>query len=278
MSPSSSATASIAPPQKYVLHAYSTQVGITFKALRDAIGEGAVERFGPECLVWHTSRTQKLFLFKFGAVVFFNIPVEEHEQYLSQLGITARAHVPNPDPDNDDLAEDDFILHVEAGKLQVGFNAVTIPEWDLVKLQLVAQLLAQSSALELLERDVESFLGRSEELAAGLRKRGFARASRQQLLQHLGDGLAARHAIINRLALFKEPEKTWEKEDLYTFYMALWENFDIEERVEALEKNLALYTEVNQLLLESANSRRAEFLEAIIILLIAFEVVKSFFA
>jgi uncharacterized Rmd1/YagE family protein len=76
--------------------------------------------------------------------------------------------------------------------------------------------------------------------------------------------------------LLNDPEKTWEKEDLYRLYLALWELFDIDERIEAIEKKLALSTEVSELLLDIANARRSEFLEWIIIALIAVEIVKSF--
>jgi|GEM_PF-1288938 len=263
--------------QRYLLHAYSTAARIRFGPIRDAMPSGSTERYSPDCMICHVSRLEQIFVFKFGAVVFFNLPPAEHDRFLTQFGIVARPHTPNPDPDNDELAEDDFTLNIEPNVTQVSFNAITIPEWDMAKLQLVAQILGQSSALEIIEWEVEDFLAESSRLASSLKRLSAVRTSRRELLQFLGEGLNTKHRITGQLALVDDPEKTWEKEDLYKIYLGLWDNFDIDERVQNIEKNLQLCTESTELLLEILNSRQSERLEWIIIILIAFEVVKSFF-
>lgn len=264
-------------PQQYALHAYSTAVKIGLRSRRDILPADKTERLTQECLVYHVGPQQKLFIFNFGAVVFFNVPREAHSDYLARLGLVARLHSPTTQPlSSDELAEDAYTVRVQPGAPQVSFNEVVVPDLDIAKIHLVAQLLAQSSALETIEWEVEEFLARSERLTMELQAKRWRRTIRREVMKLLAEGLTARHLLVNRLALLQEPEKTWEKEELYRLYLGLWETFDIDERIEILEKNLKLSTEVSELLLNILDARRSELLEIIIIALIFFEIVKSF--
>ena len=160
---------------------------------------------------------------------------------------------------------------MEKGTTKIGFNNVTISELNLPNLQLVAQVLGQSSALEIIEWEVEEFLAESDRLTRTLRRGAQIRKKRDQLMEFIGQGLNARHRIINQISLLSQPDTTWETEELYVLYNNLFKNFDMEDRVERIEKMLELSSDVSKLLLEILNARRAEFLEIVIILLIVAE-------
>jgi uncharacterized Rmd1/YagE family protein len=224
------------------------------------------------CLLCERFEDEKIFVFRFGSVVFLNVPPAEHEYYLLKLGIAGTA----PTPSYNNLTEDHFSVLIEPGVTKVSFNSATMPDADLNRIQLVAMVLAQSSALELVEREVDEFLAQSETMT-GLFKSDGGGGSRRKLLQFLGKGLSTRHRIVNQLALLKEPDKTWEKEDLYLLYKALFANFEIDDRIEKCDRMLQLSSQVTELLLEIVNARRAELLEVTIIVLICVEIIKSFF-
>ena len=273
--------APIAAPARYRLQAYSSPVKINLEQCRTLLlpGPGRVERYSRDCVVFHRYEEEKIFIFKFGTAVFFNVPAAEHEYYLSKLGISAKK--PNPQQEqallSDALTEDNFVLNIESGAPRVGFNMVTLSELDTNKVQLIAHVLAQSSALEIIEHEVDEFLAESEQMTVLLKNRGFFKSNREKLIQFLGESLSVRHSIVNQLSLFKDPDKTWDKEDLYFLYKELFANFDIEDRIEKIERMFQLSSQVTELLLEIVNARRAEFLEITVIVLIAVEIVKSFF-
>ena len=271
---------------RYAVHTYSVPSRINLKQAADLLFPGATERFNQDCLVFHLGNTEKIFIFIFGTVVFFNIPPRAHQNYLDRLGVTPKKRSqPNtpgtastsdvPPATDEDVAEDEVTVKVEPGVMEVGFNTATIPEFDLNLIQMVAQVLAQSSALELIEWEVEEFLTESESFTRFLQGREFKRPRRSMLLRFLGSGLSTKHRIVNQLALLSEPEKTWEREELYRFYKDLFANFEIRERIEKIEKMLNLTSEVSELLLEIVNARRAEIMEIIIIVLITSELLKS---
>jgi uncharacterized Rmd1/YagE family protein len=268
----------IAAPARYRLQAYSSPVKINTEQCKAVFlpSPGRVERFNRDCSIFHRYEEEKIYIFKFGAAVFFNVPVTEHEYYLSKLGIAARPTTASASfaAEGNEITEDDFIINVESGTPRVGFNFVTLNELEPNKVQLIAQVLAQSSALELIEREVDSFLAESEQMSTLLKNRTLLKGNRERLLRFLGASLSARHRIVNQLSLLKEPDKTWEKEDLYFLYKEL---FEIDDRIEKIERMLQLSSQVTELLLEIVNARRAEFLEITVIILIFIEIVKSFF-
>ncbi|MBX7144828.1 MAG: RMD1 family protein [Oligoflexia bacterium] len=260
---------------RYTMHAYSSPEHISLRRANELFLNENKERYGADCLILHRKNSEKVFIFRFGTIVFFNIPVDDHTGYLTTLGMTPKTKVPSPN--EDELAEDDFSVTIEPGVTEVGFNAVKIPEFDIAKLQMVALVLAQSSALEIIEWEVEEFLAESENMTRFLKRGGLVSRTRETLLQFIGEGLSARHRIVNQLLLFNEPEKTWEKEDLYRLYQDLVKTFDMKDRIERLEKMLELCSDVSELLLEVVNARRAEVMEIVIIVLIAIELLKSVF-
>ena len=265
----------------YRLQAYSSPTKINLEQCKGMFlpGPGRVERYSRECVIFYRYDEEKIYIFKFGAAVFFNFPPAEHEYYLSKLGISIH-QTPLVNTGGflgEDITEDNFVLNIESGVHRVGFNSVTLGDLDPNKVQLVAQVLAQSSALEIIEREVDAFLAESEQMTALLKGRGLFKGGRDRLVQFLGESLATRHRVVTQLSLLKEPDKTWEKEDLYFLYKELFANFDIEDRIEKIERMFQLSSQVTELLLGIVNSRRAEFLEITVIVLILIEIVKSFF-
>lgn len=259
----------------YTLNAYSVHEHINLRDAGEVFSPEPKERYNQDCLIIHRSSLEKIFIFRFGTVVFFNIRLEDHPHYLRGLGLTPKTKTQT---EEDDLAEEHFSLVIEPGTTtEVSFNAVRIPEFDISKIQIIAHILAQSSALEIIEWDAEYFLNESDNMSRFLMKGSFASRSRHRLLQFIGEGLSARHRIINQLLLLNEPEKTWEKEDLYKLYRDLFKTFDMKDRMERLEKMLTLSSDVSELLLEIVHTRRAEIMELTVIVLIALEVLQTFF-
>lgn len=258
--------------QTYIFEAVSGPERFSVRRIKQLLGDKGCERYSTNCLVIRRSLDSFVFVFGFGTVVFFNTPESEQLHFLELLGITP----PSPRPDsNGALAEDDFTLKVAPGaEVSVSFDSVTIPKLELAKVQLVARLLAQSSALELVEKDVQEFLAESEQINKRLQQRGWLRPNRRTLLKFLSEGLEARHRIVNHLVLLEEPELSWDDEEYHTLYVGLFDNLDLVERVEHVDKMIDLASDVSRLLLEMANAKRSELLELIIIILIAVEIVK----
>ena len=263
------------PEEQFLFYSCSGPERLNLKEVKERLSFGVCERYNQDCLIYHHGRNQMIFIFKYGTAVFFNLPPEDRNHFLSIIGIAPFDRSTTSAPN--DTTEDDFTLKVRPGPIEVGFNAISVARLDLLCLQIVAQSIALSSALEVIEHEVELFMRESEQLTGFLKRRGMANRRRGTLLMFIGKCLSARHRIINQLALFSEPDATWEREDLHHTYKKLFAVFDITERMDKIDKMMRLSGEVTSLLLEILNTRRAEILELIIIALILVEVVKAFY-
>jgi len=254
----------------FPLHAYGIKRNLILKDVRQAHPD--FKRYSSTCLILERE-DQQIFLFSFGAVVFFNVPTHEHNELLLKYGLSTEAQI-----ENSDLAEDTFAIKMIENTTRVEFNIVTLPEIDSSSIHLAALILAQSSALDVIEKSVSDSLKESERMTSILRSNGWVRRKRRKLLQFLGESMSAKHRIVDQLSIFSEPEKTWTNEDYYNLFQQLRENFEIEKRVHQVERMLDISADSTRLLVDVVDVRRLEVLEVIIILLIAIEVVKSMYA
>lgn len=263
--------------QRYSLNAYSTYIRLNLKLVENIFPLTKLEKYDKDCTIYHKDDFQKIFLYRFGTVVFFNIPTEEHLGILSQIGINPINR--NRITEDDDIARDDFQLKVEPGAaIKVEFNAVTIPELSINRLEIIAQVLGQSNAMELIEWEVQDFIAESERMTKVFKQPAwFVSGERLKLLEFLGEGLSTRHKIVTQLSLLNLPDKTWESEELYALYMGLYKMFDFEQRVTSVDKKLEISSDVTEYLLEIHHNTRSEILEIIVVILILFEVIRPFF-
>lgn len=259
--------------ERFKLVAYSAPIRLDLRLAESRLHGESIERFSSRSLVVHLSEKEKLFLFHFGTAVFFNVPPSQHQVYLDRLNIVPLNS--RMKKDEEDFTQDDFTVTVDpSNQAIVGFSGVTLPDVSTPKLQLVAQVLAQSNSLELTEWQVEELLAESEEMTKILRKRGWVPRRQNRLMRLLGEALATNHQIINQLRLLSDPDRTWDSEEYANLYTGLLKTFDIEKRHGRIEKMLELASDVTKLILEISQSHRAEIFEIIIIALIFFEVLR----
>lgn len=261
--------------ESYKLVAYSVASGFDFKALPAQLEQKDTRIHRPEgCAIYELGFTKKVFVFPYSTVVFFNVPESEHAEYMKRLG----APITTPTPLRS-YSKDDYTIRVEHNTLDVEIDFAILPDIELRKILLIAQLVAQSTALQLIEWQVERFLSESEDMTKFLRRFGAVRQGRRDLLQFIGNSLATRHKIVRQLSLFNRPDVTWESDELYELYdqMVKIDIFDVEQRIDNVEKMLDVCGDVTDLLLEISHTRRSEILELVIIFLILIEVVRAFF-
>lgn len=262
--------------ERFKLQAYSAPLRLDLRQAENQLQGESIERFSSRSLIVHISEREKIFLFHFGTAVFFNVAVAQHKNYLDKLNLVPINSRARQDPD--DIAQDDFAVQVDPNSpISVGFSGATLPDLAIPRLQLVAQVLAQSNSLELTEWQVEELLNESEEMTKLLSKRGWVPRRQDRLMRFLGQALATNHQIINQLRLLTDPDRTWDSEEFANLFTGLLRTFDIEKRHGRIEKMLDLAADVTKLVLEIGQSNRAELLEMIIIALIFFEVIRPMF-
>jgi uncharacterized Rmd1/YagE family protein len=251
--------------------------GIIVRAL--LLGEGldlkGLERqdaFSINPLAFNTSANGAAMLFKFGAVVFFNMtPVEEegliHGLEQRILGPLAEREIETAlivtAPDEEDLLSKT--------------GAIRLKSTDNNRLLLVGEALAVSVALAYDERRIAAAFDKIEPLAATLIKRRLPAGPKSAMLEQIGEALLIQKRLASRVDLDEKPDVLWDHPELERLWAKLVDEYDLPARARAVERKLAVIRETAETIAELITTRTSHRLEVLVIVLIAIEIVLALF-
>ena len=210
-------------------------------------------------------------LFRYGAVVLFDVPVEEEAVLLGSLSplvIEGAAIVETEDLDIRIVpgVEEGF----SGGILQM--NSVSTD-----RLQTVAEVLAQSMVLAEYEETIATTFDRVEPLAEQMKLRGTTNWSAGKLRRDMGDTLLGLHRMVGRVEVGEKPEILWDHPELEPLYVRLEREFEIRERKLALERKLELISRTVETQLELLQAKHSLRVEWYIVILIVVEILLTLY-
>ena len=145
------------------------------------------------------------------------------------------------------------------------------------RLLVIADVLAKSVVLAHDEREVAKVVEIIEPFTKELADYGRTRRSQTGMLKLLGNALLVQHRVSGRVAVAEKPDALWDRPDLERLYGRLEDEYELKERVDALNRKLAVVAETANTLADIIDTRRSLRLELIIVFLIAFEIVITFY-
>jgi uncharacterized Rmd1/YagE family protein len=83
--------------------------------------------------------------------------------------------------------------------------------------------------------------------------------------------------VSGRVAVGEKPDVLWDRPDLERLYARLQDEYELSERVETLNRKLAVIADTATTLADIIDTKRSLRLELIVVLLIAFEIVITFY-
>jgi uncharacterized Rmd1/YagE family protein len=211
-------------------------------------------------------------LFRFGAVVLFDVAPMEEVAFLEHL----RPLVANAETK---LETESVVVRVERGAPEgmTDANTIVLEAAGLERLQIVADALAKSIVLALYEARVARSFDHVEPLALDLQDRGSTRGHRHRLLRNVGDALLSQHRMVGRAQVSEKPDLLWEHPELERLYLRLEDDFEIRERHIALERKIDLVSRTAETILEVLQSRSSLRVEWYIVILIVVEILLTLY-
>jgi uncharacterized Rmd1/YagE family protein len=148
---------------------------------------------------------------------------------------------------------------------------------SLARLLVVSDVLAKSVVLAHDEREVAKVFEIIDPFVRELANSGRTKRNQRGILKLIGDALLLQHNVSGRVAIAEKPDALWDRPDLERLYARLQDEFELEQRVETFNRKLALVAETASTLADMIDTRRSLRLEIIIVLLIAFEIIITFY-
>ena len=210
-------------------------------------------------------------VFRYGAVVLFNVEPIEETAFLT--GLSPLIQRPAADP----MTEEVELALTAENREGVEGNIIFVPDFALPTLQVVAEVLARSVVLELFEGRVGTTFDTLQPMAAGLGKSRLTRINYRHLLGRLGEVLLDQQEMVGRIAVTDKPDILWDHPQLERLYARLNDEFEIPDRFEAVEAKLNLIGRTIQTSIDLVQSRRSLRVECYIVILIVFEIILTLY-
>ncbi len=159
-------------------------------------------------------------------------------------------------------------LELEKGN-RIGFedDTLKVPDIDDPTLRIVSFALAQSVALTRMEELLDRLEDEVEEILS--RKNPFkGREATDKAIEIL----KVRHELISDLMILDKPSMTWESEYLDSLYEKVSQMYELGRRYRIAEKKLSSLLETVHVLLSVSAEAKGNFLELVIVVLIAIEI------
>jgi required for meiotic nuclear division protein 1 len=223
-------------------------------------------------LAIRVGKTGVAVLFRYGVAVLIGLSPQDETGFLAKL-------TPRIGGKLDRVEEEAAIVAVTSeteNQVQAG-GPIQLRDMSLEKLLVIADVLAKSVVLANDEREVAKVFEIIEPFAKELADYGRTRRDRKAMLKLLGNALLVQHRVSGRVAIAEKPDALWDRPDLERLYARLEDEYELKERVDALNRKLAVVAETANTLADIIDTRRSLRLELIVVLLIAFEIVITFY-
>lgn len=211
-------------------------------------------------------------LFRYGAVVLFELQPVEEVAFLTQLAPQISGAIDSPEQEDADL-----LLSADGDERVDLSGAISLTDASKERLQLVAEVLAKSVVLAFYERQVAQVFDTIEPLAYGLRTAGRFGARARGLLNQIGEVLMVEHKMVGRVEVAEKPDLLWDHPQLERVYARLVDEYELSERHRALEHKLELISRTAETVLGLVHANRSLRVEWYIVILIMFDILLSLY-
>jgi len=213
-------------------------------------------------------------VFRYGVVVLIGLTSPEENELLKNL--KSRIIGPFKTREREEETAQVEISTEREDQIPPG-GPIYVKDLALERLLLIAYALADSVVLARDEREVSGVFDMIEPFARELAEHGRTPGGRRTILKHIGNALLVQHRVSGRVAVAEDPDVLWDRPDLSRLYSRLKDEYELKERVDSLSRKLTVISETAQALTDMIDTQRSLRLELLIVALIAFEIVITFF-
>lgn len=258
------------------MHPIARQGKTSFKARALLIGEridlralGSIERIAPDPVTVAAGAAGLAVVFRYGAVVLFDVAPLEEGELLRQLMPLVRRPYAAPETESLEIRIDPTVREGLEG------STLALCDYAIERFQLVADVLSKSTVLAFYESRASRSFELIEPFAADLEQNSHSQRTSRELLRQIGAALLSEHNLVGRVQVADKPELIWEHPHLDRFYLRLEDEFEIRERHRVLERKLDLLSRTAETIHELLQTRRSLRMEWYIVILILVETALS---
>lgn len=215
---------------------------------------------------------QMVFLFSFGSVIFFNLEEESIKKVLTFL----YNYMPGIEIENYSKFSDDYEIRIDSNKkMAITDEYVVIETYESYISEIISTVIAKSVALERVEENMTTILDSIESVIDKLEK-GKKLISNREHGKVIAKIVRFEYSTISYIMILDRPDTTWAKSDAGELYDSMSEFFELSDRYEILRKKIETINSIVDNFSSMSNSIRGLLVEWIIVGLILFDIIHTF--
>jgi uncharacterized Rmd1/YagE family protein len=175
--------------------------------------------------------------------------------------------------DEENLITQDYPIFIDSNLTKtfaINNEAITLQEASPLTLNVIALAISQSVGLEYYEKRLDDLFVQSRRIVESIQT--FSISRRAHLMQFAKRLALTRHDMVSNLLLLDKPNILWDDEEAEALYNRLAFVLELYDRHEIALSKLSQIKEDVMLVMDIINHKKSEFLEWIIIVLIAVEI------
>ncbi|WP_438862770.1 RMD1 family protein [Neptunicella sp.] len=207
----------------------------------------------------------EVWVFDYGVIIFWAVDEDERSALLHRLQL-----------ENHPIQADNqehFRFITGGNELRISQDKIVLADDDLLNRLAISHALAQSLKLNEYEFQAQQTIQNYAHLPHALAETGKIELSRKEIAKIRGNLFSTKSDIILHYELLDTPNFFWEYPEYEATYNVAARYLEIHPRVEILSKKLSTIHELFGMLADEQKHQHSAFLEWIIIILIAIEIV-----
>ncbi|KAJ5671069.1 hypothetical protein N7507_000196 [Penicillium longicatenatum] len=216
-----------------------------------------------------TIHMPEVFLFDYGTVVIWGMTPAQESRFLSDISKFATSIL---SPDDTQVENFNFYYAREyQARIYNDFISLREPRNHMIKLA-ISHALSQSVKTSLFEDLVSETISDTAPLPAQIAQTGSVNLTRKQINMQIGELFILRINIHLQGSVLDSPELFWAEPQLEPVYQAVRSYLEMDQRVSLLTERLDVIADLLAVLKDQLTHRHGEYLEWIVIVLIAAEI------
>jgi len=210
-----------------------------------------------------------IFVFRYGCLVFWNVPPEEETAFLATLQKFSQSPI---DPVSEEF---EYSFGVKPRFFQ---DKITLAKTRAHALQMLAVSYGLSQAIKLtaFEVSIDRTIEKTKNIPQELARRGKISLSRKQISQRIGELVIKRNSVNLHSDILDAPVFIWDHPEYESLYSMTTHDLELHARTAVLNRRLDIVKELFEMMRDELNNRHSRMLESIIVLLIMIEVFLTF--
>lgn len=213
-------------------------------------------------------RRSELFIFEWGVIVMWGFLESEEQRFLNELARFEQEKLADEDVEVEEFNY--YITDSYQPRIYNDFFALSNHNY-LIKLS-ISHAIAQSAKVSLFEELVDNTISDTQDFPLMIAESGKINMTHEEIMKSIGELFILRININLHGSVLDSPELMWSEPELEPIYQATRGYLEIEQRVSLLNARLEVISDLLQMLKEQLGHVQEEYLEMIVIWLIAAEI------